>query len=57
MRALWRRLAAKIRRLRLVEDGVAAVEFARILPVLLLVYIGSVEASALITMDRRVQSE
>lgn len=41
--------------LRRNEDGVAAVEFALILPIMLLVYIGSVEASALISMDRRVQ--
>ena len=38
------------------EGGVAAVEFALILPVMLLVYIGSVEASALISMDRKVQT-
>lgn len=34
--------------------GVAAVEFALILPVLLLLYVGSIEASALITADRRI---
>lgn len=38
------------------EAGVAAVEFAMILPVMLFVYLGSVEASALISMDRRVQA-
>lgn len=38
------------------QAGVAAVEFALILPVMLLVYIGSVEAGTLISMDRRVQS-
>jgi Flp pilus assembly protein TadG len=36
--------------------GSAAVEFALILPIMLLVYIGTMEASALISMDRRVQS-
>lgn len=56
MRAAWQTLMARLRRLALVEDGVAAVEFALILPIMLLVYIGSVEASALISMDRRVQS-
>ena len=34
----------------------AAVEFALIIPVLLLIYVGTIEASALITMDRKVQS-
>lgn len=38
------------------EHGTAAVEFALILPVMLFVYIGSVEGGALITTDRRVQS-
>lgn len=56
MRALWQRLRGKIARFGLREDGIAAVEFALILPVMLFVYIGSVEASALISMDRRVQS-
>ena len=51
-----RALLARLRRLALVEDGVAAVEFALILPIMLLVYIGSVEASLAITMDRKVQS-
>lgn len=50
-----RTLLARLRRLALVEDGVAAVEFALILPIMLLVYIGSVEASLAITMDRKVQ--
>ncbi len=36
--------------------GVAAVEFALVVPVMLLLYIGSVEASSLISMDRRVQT-
>ncbi|WP_082555378.1 TadE/TadG family type IV pilus assembly protein [Devosia sp. Root635] len=56
MRATWQRLLARLRQLRSLEDGVAAVEFALILPFMLLVYIGSVEASAAIAMDRRVQS-
>ena len=56
MRAAVEALLARLRRLALVEDGVAAVEFALILPIMLLVYIGSVEASLAITMDRKVQS-
>ena len=38
------------------QAGVAAVEFALILPIMLLVYIGTIEASSLISMDRKVQS-
>jgi Flp pilus assembly protein TadG len=38
------------------QAGVAAVEFALILPIMLLVYIGTIEASSLISMDRKVQT-
>lgn len=38
------------------RDGVAAVEFALIMPIMLVVYLGTMEGSALITMDRRVQT-
>ena len=34
----------------------AAVEFALVLPIMLLLYIGSVEASVLISLDRKLQS-
>lgn len=44
-----------LRRLGADRDGVAAVEFALVLPLMLLVYIGAVEGSTLISMDRRVQ--
>lgn len=44
------------RRFRAAEAGVAAVEFALILPIMLLVYIGMVEVSTLISMDRKIQS-
>lgn len=56
MRAAWQGLLAHLRRLALVEEATAAVEFALILPIMLLVYIGSVEASVAITTDRKVQS-
>lgn len=44
------------RRLRASRSGAAAVEFALILPIMLFLYVGTIEASALISMDRKVQS-
>jgi Flp pilus assembly protein TadG len=55
IRALQALLAA-FARLPRADKGVAAVEFALILPVMLVVYVGTLEASTLITMDRKVQS-
>lgn len=55
MMGLFRMLAGKLRQFRLRESGAAAVEFALILPVMLALYVGANEASALITVDRRVQ--
>ena len=52
----WLRARALLARFWRGHDGVAAVEFAMILPIMLLVYLGSMEGSALITMDRRVQT-
>ena len=48
-------LARRLNRLAADEGGAAAVEFALILPFLLLLYMGSIEASTLITVDRRVE--
>lgn len=45
---------ANCRRLARATEAVAAVEFAVILPIMLLLYVGSQELSALITVDRRV---
>lgn len=42
-------------RFRRNDSGAAAVEFALILPFLILLYMGSIEASALFTVDRRVE--
>jgi len=50
------RVLAALRRLQAAETGAAAVEFALILPIMLLVYIGAIEGSALIIMDRKVQT-
>lgn len=55
MMATWRKLLRLGRRFG-AETGTAAVEFALILPIMLLVYAGTLEASSLISMDRRVQS-
>lgn len=38
------------------ETGVAAVEFALVVPIMLSVYLGCSEAAALLTADRKVQS-
>ena len=51
-----RALLARLERFRDDVAGVAAVEFALILPVMLLLYVGTVEGGALISMDRRVQT-
>lgn len=48
------RIVALLQRFRVQERGVAAVEFALILPFLLLLYFGTLEAASLYTVDRRV---
>lgn len=50
------RIAAKLRSFSRREEGVAAVEFALILPFLMALYFGSMEAAALFTADKRVNS-
>ncbi len=45
-----------LRRFKREEEGVAAVEFALILPFLIALYFGSIEASALYTADQRVNA-
>ncbi len=56
MRRFVRAALHNFRRLRLAQSGVAAVEFALVVPILLLIYVGTIEASALISVDRKVQS-
>jgi Flp pilus assembly protein TadG len=46
--------AHRLKRIAGDEQGAAAVEFALILPLLLLLFLGTIEASSLITVDRRV---
>ena len=48
-------LKTMLGRFRRNERGAAAIEFALIVPFLLLLYMGSIEASALFTVDRRVE--
>jgi Flp pilus assembly protein TadG len=48
------RLGIKIRQFLRNRKAAAAVEFALILPVLLTLYLGSIEGSQLITVDRKV---
>jgi Flp pilus assembly protein TadG len=56
VRVALHRLLAEMRLLRFAEAGTAAVEFALVLPIMLMLYIGFVEVSALITADRKLQS-
>lgn len=56
MRALSRHMRHLVLRLGAARDGVAAVEFALILPFLLVLYMGSIELSQLISVDRRVST-
>ena len=50
------RIISRFGRMLRADSGVAVVEFALVLPIMLLVYLGTLEASTLITMDRKVQS-
>lgn len=52
----WVKTKQLLRRFVAERAGVAAVEFALVVPIMLVVYLGTTEASALITMDRKVQS-
>lgn len=51
-KALWTTFRAFMRR----QAGVATVEFALVVPLMLSVYLGCTEAAALLTADRKVQS-
>jgi Flp pilus assembly protein TadG len=56
MIAAWMTLNRLIQRFTSAQTGVAAVEFALVVPIMIVVYMGTTEASALISMDRKVQS-
>lgn len=47
-------LKLRLRRFAVAREGVAAVEFALVLPVMMLLYVGSIELSDLISVDRRI---
>src|SRR5436189_136417 len=51
---LGTRLARLARRYRSDTEGVAAIEFAMIVPIMAVMFIGAVELSQAITVDRRV---
>jgi Flp pilus assembly protein TadG len=54
--AALRNVVLAVRRLRRDDEAVAAVEFALIVPFLITLYLGSIEAAALFTVDKRVSS-
>lgn len=49
-------LVLLLRRFRRSERAVAAVEFALVVPLLITLYLGSIEAASLFTVDKRVSS-
>jgi len=56
MRRAAQSLLKLLRMLRRAEGGVAIIEFALIVPIMLATYIGCTETAALLTIDRKVQS-
>lgn len=54
IRKLAVRARAQVRRWQRDTDGIAAVEFALIVPIMALMFIGAVELSQALTVDRRV---
>ena len=52
----FRNVVLAARRLRRNDEAVAAVEFALIVPFLITLYFGSIEAAALYTVDKRIDS-
>ena len=51
-----RNVVLAVRRLRRNDEAAAAVEFALIVPFLITLYFGSIEAAALYTVDKRIDS-
>jgi len=56
MRGAFRNITLRARRFGRAESAAAVVEFALILPLMLFLYFGSIEAATLFTADKRVNS-
>jgi Flp pilus assembly protein TadG len=54
LNAIWRRIRRSARTLRRDASGVAAIEFAMILPIMLVAFFGTVEVCAAVAIDRKV---
>lgn len=56
MRQTVRRVSGYLRRFAVAQQAAAAIEFAFVFPIMLLLYVGVAEGGAMITVDRKVQS-
>ena len=54
MRKIVQRIAAQINGLKRDDKGIAAVEFALVLPILVIMLLGTVELGQALTIDRRI---
>jgi Flp pilus assembly protein TadG len=54
MRDMVSRLASRLRRFALADRAIAATEFALLVPFMLTLYMGSIELSTVVTVDRKV---
>lgn len=56
MKSIVEHLTARARRIARNSEGVSAIEFALILPVMVIMFLGAVEFSHALTVDRRVSA-